>query len=233
LGAGWFLDELAAAGPEHLDPGYVAGYDRKSAFDPVPDIEILQSLGLGAETTLIDLGAGTGTFAVAAAPLCRRVIAVDVSRAMLDALEVKVREAGLANVEIVRAGLLSYEGRERVDFVYSKNTLHHLPDLWKGVALDRLVHQMKPGGILRLRDLVYSFEPSEAGAMFEAWLGEAPADPAAGWTRAELETHIRTEYSTYSWLLEPMLTHAGFDILDATFTESKVFAAYTCRRRSP
>ena len=232
MGAGWFLDELATAGSEHLDPEYVAGYDRKSAFDPTADIEVLQGLGFGKDSTLIDLGAGTGTFAVAAAPHCRRVIAVDVSHAMLAALEDNVRKAGLGNVEIVRAGLLSYQGRERADFIYSKNTLHHLPDFWKGVALDRLAQQLQPDGILRLRDLVYSFEPRQADPTFEAWLAPAPADPRTGWTRGELETHIRTEYSTYSWLLEPMLTHAGFEILEAAFTESKVFAAYTCRRRS-
>lgn len=30
----WWLDELAHAGPEHLDPSYVAGYERKGGYDP-------------------------------------------------------------------------------------------------------------------------------------------------------------------------------------------------------
>ena len=35
---------------------------------------------------------------------------------------------------------------------------------------------------------------------------------------------------TFRWLLEPMLTAAGFDILTADFAGS-VYGSYTCRRR--
>jgi hypothetical protein len=35
----WMLDELAHAGPEHLDPAFVAGYERKQGFpDPAEDL---------------------------------------------------------------------------------------------------------------------------------------------------------------------------------------------------
>ncbi|MDQ3549541.1 MAG: methyltransferase domain-containing protein, partial [Chloroflexota bacterium] len=80
---GWFPDEMQYAGEEHLDPSYVTTYDRKSATDPAEDLTILRSLGLDEESVVVDLGAGTGTFALAVAPLCRRVVAVDVSPTML------------------------------------------------------------------------------------------------------------------------------------------------------
>jgi hypothetical protein len=32
----WMLDELAYAGPEHLDPAFVAGYERKQAIPTPP-----------------------------------------------------------------------------------------------------------------------------------------------------------------------------------------------------
>jgi ubiquinone/menaquinone biosynthesis C-methylase UbiE len=82
----WFPDELARAGPEHLDPAYAARYDRKtgSHFDPVDEVALLRELGLGETHTLVDLGAGTGAVALAAATVCRRVVAVDVSPAMLE-----------------------------------------------------------------------------------------------------------------------------------------------------
>jgi len=38
------LDELALAGAEHLDPLYVAGYDRKSGFGPNDETDELQLL---------------------------------------------------------------------------------------------------------------------------------------------------------------------------------------------
>ena len=49
------LDELALAGPEHLDPGYVETYERKAAFDPAADLALLRERGFGAGSTLLDL----------------------------------------------------------------------------------------------------------------------------------------------------------------------------------
>lgn len=225
------LEELALAGPEHLDEAYVAGYDRKAGFDPVPDVELLRSLGLGAESTLVDLGAGTGTFALAAAPYCKRVVAVDVSPAMVDALRAKAGEQ--ANVECVQAGFLSYRHTGAPpDFVYSRNALHHLPDFWKAVALERLSARLQEGGTLRLRDLVFSYEPADAEAGIAAWLDRAVASSDDGWTRAELETHLREEFSTFTWLLEPMLEHAGFEIVARDYAAIGAYADYVCVRRS-
>jgi SAM-dependent methyltransferase len=151
------LEEIALAGPEHLDPAYVASYDRKARIDPSEDIADLRERGLGADSTLIDLGAGTGTFAVAAASLCKRVIAVDVSPAMVAAIQRKVALQGLTKVECVQAGFLSYEHvGPPADFVYTRNALHHLPDFWKAIALRRMADLLEPGGILRLRDLVFA-----------------------------------------------------------------------------
>jgi SAM-dependent methyltransferase len=226
----WHIDELAHAGEEHLDPHYVTGYDRKSATDHTEDLAVLRGLGLNERSVVIDLGAGTGTFALAVAPLCARVVAVDVSPAMLGRLSMQVEQLELPNVEVVRAGLLSYEHQgARPDFVYSRNVLHHLPDFWKGLALQRVAELLPSGGVLRLHDLVYCCEPQAAGAAIEAWLANARTRPEEGWTRPELETHIRTEYSTYNWLLEPLLEHTGFDIRDANYR--RTYAAYTCVKR--
>ncbi len=228
---GWLFDELAHAGDEHLDPAYVQGYDRKALFDPTPDVELLIGPGLGNESTLVDLGAGTGEFALAAARNCRRVVAADISEPMVEALQAKAARAGCENLEAVRAGFLTYEHEgDRPDFIYSRNALHHLPDFWKGLALEHVAEVLRPGGVLRLRYLIFSCGPEESEDVIEAWLRAAPADAEEGWTRLELETHLRREFSTFSWLLEPMLQRAGFEIRDAAYSESKVFASYVCVR---
>jgi ubiquinone/menaquinone biosynthesis C-methylase UbiE len=227
----WWLDEQAHAGPEHLDAGYVAGYDRKAGFDPTEDIEVLRGHGLGPDSLVIDLGAGTGTFAVSVAPSCRRVVAVDVSAVMTAALRTRIERLGLDNVTVVDAGFLSYihEG-EPVDIVFTRNALHQVPDFWNGIALDRIASFLRPHGVLRLRDLVFDFAPHEAEERIEAWMSGAVSDPAAGWTADELVQHVRTECSTYSWLLDSMLERTGFDILERTFRRS-AYGTYTCRRR--
>jgi hypothetical protein len=104
-----------------------------------------------------------------------------------------------------------------------------VPDFWKGVALDRIASMLRPGGILRLRDLVFDFEPSEAEERLEAWLAGAVDDPAVGWTPSELAEHVRTEFSTFSWLLEPLLERTGFEILDREYRRS-AYGCYTCRQ---
>src|SRR5205807_417602 len=64
----WMIDELAYAGPEHLDAAFVAGFDHKQGYpDPAGDLDALAEQGLGADSTLVDLGTGTGQFALAAA----------------------------------------------------------------------------------------------------------------------------------------------------------------------
>ena len=73
---------------------------------------------------------------------------------------------------------------------------------------------------MRLHDLVFDFEPADAGSSIEAWLSGAVTDPTTGFTAEELATHVRTEFSTYTWLLEPMIEHAGFAILDRQYRRS-------------
>lgn len=227
----WLFDELAHAGDEHLDPAYVAAYDRKAQTHPHEDLTVLRTLGLDQSSTLVDFGAGTGMFALAAAAICRRVVALDVSSPMLEQLRERARQRGLTNLEAVRSGFLTYEHQGApADFAYSRHALHHLPDFWKTMALQRVASSLRPGGIFYLRDLVYSFDPQDAEQIIEAWLARAPVRPEEGFTAAELATHVREEYSTYGWLLEPMLERAGLAIQDADY-HSPVFAAYTCVRR--
>lgn len=228
----WLLDELAYAGPEHLDAGYVAGYEAKAGVDADGEVELLCRHGLEPGSTLVDFGAGTGAVAIAAAARCRQVIAVDVSAAMLAVGRAAAAAAGVANVAFVRAGFLTYQHRGApVDVVYSRHALHQLPDFWKALALARVAAILRPGGLLRLRDLVYSFDPQQATDRLDAWLAAAATDPARGWTAAELATHIRDEHSTYTWLLEPMLDRAGFTITDRAYAPSQTYASYLCHRR--
>jgi SAM-dependent methyltransferase len=228
------VDETAFAGREHLDPDYVARYDLKAGFDPLGDLAVLRSRGLGPTSTLIDFGAGTGTLAVAAAPYCDRVMAVDVSPVMVDAIRAKAARAEATNVVAVQAGFLGYaHAGDAADAIYSRNALHHLPDLWKAVALRRMADLLVEGGTLRLRDIVFSFDEADAEEGLQRWIEQTASETSAtGWTREELETHAREEHSTFTWVLEPMLIDAGFDIADAAYARIGAYATYTCVKAS-
>ena len=172
---GWLLDERASAGRENLDVDHVARYDAKEAWDASAEVRLLESLGLDAGSTVLDLGAGTGQFTLAVAPRCARVIAADVSQPMLERLRSKVAEAGFDNVETVEAGFVSYEHKGApVDVAYSRYALHHVPDFWKARALVRLARCMRPGGLLRVWDIVYSFAPEEADGRIDSGAHPSP-----------------------------------------------------------
>ncbi len=229
---GVVFDELASAGAEHLDPSFVAGYDAKQRFDPAGDVEALRRLGLSPSSVVLDLGCGTGTFALAVAPHCARVIALDVSAPMLERLVERAGAQGVSNVEVVRGGFLTYVHTEDpVDVVYSRNALHQLPDFWKVLALTRVARVLRAGGLLWLRDLVYAFEPTEVGEVLGGWFDAAVDDPAEGYTAPELATHVRTEFSTFTWLLEPMLAHAGFDVVEVEIDRRRTYARFACVKR--
>lgn len=214
---GWFPDELRTIGRENLDPDHVARYDDKMDSRAAAEVSLLVDYGLNATSVVIEFGPGTGQFALAVAPRCARVVAVDVSPYMLEVLAGKLAASGIDNVELVKAGFLSYEHRgDPVDFVYSRFALHHLPDFWKAMALLRIRGMLKTGGIFRLSDVIYDFPLSEAHDRIEAFCSLGGDTVEGEWSRAELEEHVRDEHSTFSWLLEPMFARAGFEIVEVT-----------------
>lgn len=221
----WAIDERRHAGEEHVDPEQVAYYDEKIPFDPRDEVDLLREWGLSAEDTVVDLGTGTGVFPAAVAEHCERVVAVDVSPAMLDAARDRLRAAGIDDVELVESGMVEYEhGGDPAGVVFSKNALHHLPDFWKLEALQTVARTLEPGGIFRLRDLVYSFDPWESHGEIESWL-DGMADSL--FTDEELHAHFREEFSTYDFLFEPMLERVGFEIHEANY-ERGFYADYVC-----
>jgi SAM-dependent methyltransferase len=230
---GWLLDELAHAGRENLDGAHVERYDRKMDARATEEIDLLRSWGLDASSVVVELGCGTGQFALTVAPMCRRVVAVDVSPVMRERLRSKVDEAAIDNVEITAAGFLTYDhAGDPADIVYSRYALHHLPDFWKVMALRRMRSILRPGGVLRLWDVVYGFDPSEADERIEAWCAPFGEEVEGDWARWELEEHVREEYSTFSWLLEAMFERTGFSTEAVDYSDDGFDARYVLRSTS-
>ena len=124
----------------------------------------------------------------------------------------------------------SSAGAAPVDGVYTRHGLHQIPDFWKVIALRRIAGMLRPGGVLRLRDLIYDFGPGEAPEIFAGWFAGAASDPAEGYTADDYAVHIRTEHSTYRWLFEPIIAAAGFDITEVAY-EGRLYGTYTCVKK--
>lgn len=99
--------------------------------------------------TVMDFGAGTGLITGRVAPLVKRVIAVDVSPAMLEQLSKKPELQG--KVDVVCQDLLQKPLGQTVDLIVSAMAMHHVQDT---AALMRVFFaHLTPGGRVALADL--------------------------------------------------------------------------------
>ena len=226
----WHYDEFAHCGVDFSNPEQVASYD--AHHERFRDYRreanaVLDRVSIGPQHTVIDMGCGTGAFAIHAAPRCGHVFAVDVSQAMLDRAQQKAQ--GLANVTFHRGGFLTYEhNSEPADLVVSTAVLHHLPDFWKQIALRRTLSLLKPGGLFFLFDVVFPSAPPDLGSAIDGWIETFATRIGPDFAR-ESESHIRDEHSTYDWIMQGLLERAGFLIENST--ESDGFCrTYVCRR---
>jgi len=226
----WYYDDVRQLGTDFTNAEQVTAYDRNQARDPAADRALAASLRIGPDHTLLDLGCGTGQFAREAAKLAREVIAVDVSPVMLDFARDRAGEEKLDNIRFIHAGFLSYEhGGPPVDVVVTKSAFHHLPDFWKAVALSRMHGWLKPGGLLFLQDVVFSFPDPDYRRGIEDWIARMASPPGEGFTASDFATHVREEHSTFRWILEGLIERAGFRII-ACKSADEAYAEFRCLR---
>jgi putative AdoMet-dependent methyltransferase len=109
--------------------------------------------------------------------------------------------------------------------------LHHLPDFWKVVALQRMNGVLQMGGVLFLKDVVFSFPPEFWEREVQRWIDEASGSKRS-FSKANFEGHVRKEHSTYAWILEGIIRDAGFAVQKAEFRSSTV-ATYLCKKVRP
>jgi putative AdoMet-dependent methyltransferase len=226
----WWPDETKQVGTDYNEVSEVAAYDaRHSQFRDIEQENqgILEALCLQRDQVLIDLGAGTGAFAVQAAKHCQRVYAVDVSEPMLDYARRRAQAAGIDNIEFCVGGFLSYRpAHAPVDALVTSTAFHHLTDFWKGMALQRLNRMLKPEGRLFMHDVIFAQENCDEN--ISGWLSELEGI-AGSQFRADFETHIREEFSTYDWIMEGLLQRAGFRVETKTMQQG-VIATYLCTK---
>jgi len=230
---GWRYNELKPCGVNYNSALCSMSYDihhRKFRDYQKESEEITALLDLDKGQTVMDMGCGTGAFAIHAAEQCKKVYAVDVSKAMLRCARRKAKKAKLDNIEFHHGGFLTYDHAPNpVDVIVSTIALHHLPDFWKLAGLKRLAQMCEPGGKLYLSDVVFSFDIDDYESRLGQWVKSMTERIGPTFAR-ELEIHVREEYSTFGWIMEGLLDRAGFAI-EKTDYRNDFLAVYLCTRR--
>src|SRR6201996_5298618 len=175
----------------------------------------LKMLGVRKGGRVADIGCGNGVLATEAALMGAEVDAIDISPAMLGLAEIYARDRK-ARIRTQPAGLLSFAYQPNsYDLIVSEFTLHHLPDFWKAVALSRIFNALKPGANFYLRDMVFVSMPDGTERDVEGWAEFSTKNH--DFERDSVMTHMRDEYSTFGWVMEGMLTEAGFTLVSADY----------------
>lgn len=139
---------------------------------------LLSRVSLMPDMEIMDFGAGTGLLSGHVAPHVKKIIAVDISRAMLDQLSRKSEFEG--KVVGVCQDIVAQPLERTFDMIVSAMALHHVEDT-QALFLSFAKH-LKPGGQIALADLDQedgSFHPSEAEGVYHF-----------GFDRAELQAKL-------------------------------------------
>lgn len=143
--------------PEVFDPARAALLDDPQRFTNLPPAVIFALLDAPPDGTVVDFGAGTGTFAIELAGLRPdlKVIALDEQPEMLELLKAKPLARQLANLQPLHTDALdSIQGA--ADRVLAINVLHEVG----AAALGEMLQLLKPGGSILMVDWDSSIDRS-------------------------------------------------------------------------
>lgn len=226
----WLFDEFKHAGIDYSDSKTASEYDAKHAefrdFDAEAEA-IADKLCITQHHVLAEFGCGTGCLTIPFASRCSLVIAIDVSRPMLDVLEEKITNQRISNIQTLHGGFLNYSlDAKPVDFIVANAALHHLPDFWKSVALRRMFDTLKPSGKLYLFDVAFAFNVTDYENHVNQWI-DGMARVAGQEMASEAAIHVRDEFSTYDWILDALIEKVGFRI-ESKHEERPNCFSYVC-----
>jgi ubiquinone/menaquinone biosynthesis C-methylase UbiE len=113
---------------------------------------IRQHIPLSTSMDLLEFGCGTGQVGLQLSPSVRRIHLVDTSPGMLEVLQEKIRDRGIANMKLHCGEIFDLPLTEkRFDLIYSLMALHHIPAI--SPLLLHFQRLLKKGGHLCIGDL--------------------------------------------------------------------------------
>ncbi len=132
-----FWDRMANSYSKKAVPNQQT-YERK--------LKIIQGY-LNPDSTVLEVGCGTGSTALALAPLAKSIVATDFSAKMINIAQDKAKQADVENVSFEQKSIDDLtHATGHYDVVLALSVLHLVED--REATLKRLFHELKPGGVL-------------------------------------------------------------------------------------
>lgn len=226
----WYFDEFTQVGTDYTDINKVKVYDDKMQkfrnYKEEAEI-ILNKFNVNSNDVILEIGTGTGHFAIEASKRCKKVYAIDVSKTMLEYAESKADKENRTNIEWLNYGFLSYNFPDiKFNHVVTNAAFHHLPDFWKAAAVKKIYNSLKDNGKFFLGDVIFSFNIEEINLKINDWLGSYEKIDDEFYDEAII--HIKKEYSTFSWIIEGLLERSGFKY--QKLNDNNNFMSYLCEK---
>ena len=139
--------------PHKFDPVHRRRLCSSDRVKRLPPDKILKTIGLGSGGTFVDIGCGTGLFALPAAKVVGprgKVFGLDISRDMLDDLSRSAAGLGLKNIETRLAAETESRLPRGASVYFMANVFHELSD--RAAYLRNIRKSMGPGSRLVIID---------------------------------------------------------------------------------
>lgn len=186
---------------KRFDAAFAHRLDLPERLAFLPPQEVVGSLGLAAGATVVDLGAGTGYFALplaSAVGAAGCVIAVDAQQEMLEHLRKKIALAAVSNIELVCAEAdRTALPAAAADLVFLANIWHELPDRAGTLVEARRI--LKGRGRIAILDWRPDVEPEHGPPLHHRL---SPSSTIAELMSAGLQPAVHSNIGKYSWLVQ-------------------------------
>jgi cyclopropane fatty-acyl-phospholipid synthase-like methyltransferase len=121
-----------------LDPGYRKGLNR------------LIELAVQEHDRVLDVGCGTASATVLAAPIAAEVVGIDLSPDMIELALEKVQKSGLANTRLHATSVEDYRPEKPFDKVISSFMIPHVKPFLRPAIYRCMYSFLRPGGMVGL-----------------------------------------------------------------------------------
>ena len=158
---------------------------RSSFYNEAVIDALAEHAEVGAESTVVDVGSGTGYIAAGLASQAGAVLAVDNSPGMLAVAARNFAALGAGNVSIHEAVLEALPFADgAVDAAVANMVLHHAPE--PAAMIAEMMRVVRPGGMVAITDEIeHSYEWMRA-EQADLWLGFAEAEIEGFFQQARL-----------------------------------------------